>query len=256
MKGIRLLLAVLPWLQPASLLAHEVFVIGTTQPRSGELRIWRFAEREVQVYRVLCQSGTCFFTASDPGFTGDPAHGGSTDEELAADGLSPLPDDTDVWLEIIAIAPQVKMGFGSVVLAAGGQERVLLGQGRALHNHPSWRLVVPEGASGSFPVTFRLTTTKAGFSPSPAYTVYVTAAEASTSPTATPTPVPPACVGDCDNNGEVTVEEIVRAVNIGLGSGLVADCTAVDHDEDGTVTVDEIVAAVNAALFGCTPGPQ
>ncbi len=67
------------------------------------------------------------------------------------------------------------------------------------------------------------------------------------------------CAGDCNGDGEVTVDEIVRAVAIALGSVPVESCLAADGNGDVEITVDEIVAGVNAALRGCatsspTPG--
>jgi hypothetical protein len=64
-----------------------------------------------------------------------------------------------------------------------------------------------------------------------------------------------ACVGDCHQDGAVTIDEILTMVNIALGSLPVQQCMAGDVDGDGAVTVDEIVAAVNAALTGCPPAP-
>lgn len=61
------------------------------------------------------------------------------------------------------------------------------------------------------------------------------------------------CVGDCNVDGEVTVDEVVRGVNIALGSLAVSECAAADRDGDGAVTIDEIVAAVQAALNSCAP---
>jgi len=61
------------------------------------------------------------------------------------------------------------------------------------------------------------------------------------------------CTGDCDRGGDVTVDEIITMVNIGLGSQDVENCLAGDSNGDGQVTVDEIVTAVNNALNGC-PG--
>lgn len=59
------------------------------------------------------------------------------------------------------------------------------------------------------------------------------------------------CVGDCDGDGSVTVDEIVRGVNIALGMSPVDDCPALDADGSESVTVDEVVTAVNNALNGC-----
>lgn len=40
-------------------------------------------------------------------------------------------------------------------------------------------------------------------------------------------------------------------VNIALGSVQLLDCEAADANHDGEVTVDEILTAVNNALDGC-----
>jgi hypothetical protein len=73
-------------------------------------------------------------------------------------------------------------------------------------------------------------------------------------PVATPMPTPTrsqACVGDCDNSGSVTVDEIVTMVNIALGSQSVDNCPNADANGDRNVTVDEIVTAIQNALMGC-----
>lgn len=59
------------------------------------------------------------------------------------------------------------------------------------------------------------------------------------------------CVGDCDGNGAVTIDELVRGVTIALAGSGVGGCAAMDRSGDGTVTIDELVAAVEAALAGC-----
>ena len=67
-----------------------------------------------------------------------------------------------------------------------------------------------------------------------------------------PTPTPrPGCIGDCNGNGEVTVDELIKGVNAALGTLPVSVCLLLDANGDGTVTVDEIVKAVNATLNGC-----
>ncbi|MBX3026911.1 hypothetical protein KF840_18545 [bacterium] len=61
----------------------------------------------------------------------------------------------------------------------------------------------------------------------------------------------PTCRGDCGGDGRVTIEELILAVGIALGSRPVGDCRAVDASGDGRVTIDELIAAVGAALAGC-----
>lgn len=66
-----------------------------------------------------------------------------------------------------------------------------------------------------------------------------------------PTPTPSQCIGDCDNLGQVTVDELLTMVNIALGLDATATCAAGDANGDGTITVDEILKAVNLALTRC-----
>ena len=63
--------------------------------------------------------------------------------------------------------------------------------------------------------------------------------------------MPGGCAGDCNDDGTVTVDELVRGVNIALGIAEVKACRLFDKNDDGAVTVDELVSAVNAALGGC-----
>jgi hypothetical protein len=59
------------------------------------------------------------------------------------------------------------------------------------------------------------------------------------------------CPGDCDADGEVTVDELIQAVNIALGNSGNDICANADANRDGDVTIDEILSAVNALLYGC-----
>ncbi|MFQ5665271.1 MAG: hypothetical protein ACE5I7_02450 [Candidatus Binatia bacterium] len=70
--------------------------------------------------------------------------------------------------------------------------------------------------------------------------------------------VQPACVGNCNGDAEVTIDELVTLVNVALGTFLLSSCPAGDQNGDGQVTVDEVLTAVNNALLGCrgrTPSP-
>ena len=61
------------------------------------------------------------------------------------------------------------------------------------------------------------------------------------------------CRGDCNGNGVVSVEELVRLVNIALGGAAVTSCPPGDQNGDGQITIDELVAAVRALLENCSP---
>jgi hypothetical protein len=69
--------------------------------------------------------------------------------------------------------------------------------------------------------------------------------------TPTATPIPPRCICDCDNNGTVTVNEIIRGVNIVLGNQSIDFCLSLDRDGDDQIHVSDLVQAVNDALNGC-----
>jgi len=55
-------------------------------------------------------------------------------------------------------------------------------------------------------------------------------------------------VGDCDDDGRVTVNELVSGVNIVLGNLTLDACPSFDVNRDGRVTIDELVQGVNDIL--------
>jgi len=59
------------------------------------------------------------------------------------------------------------------------------------------------------------------------------------------------CVGDCNGDDVVNIDELVLAVSIALGENDISDCLVADRDGNGTVQIDELIAAVNVALQGC-----
>lgn len=62
------------------------------------------------------------------------------------------------------------------------------------------------------------------------------------------------CVGDCDRNGEVTVDELLAIVDVALGNApIIGRCPAGDADGNGVVQITEVIAAVGGALNGCVP---
>lgn len=59
------------------------------------------------------------------------------------------------------------------------------------------------------------------------------------------------CPGDCDENGRVTIDELVQGVNVILGVAPTNGCSNLDLNRSGAVTIDELAAAVDAAINGC-----
>ena len=119
------------------------------------------------------------------------------------------------------------------------------------------RTPTPLGASPTPTSTVEATQTPTPTAATPTPTRTPTPLGASPTPTPTPTPTggtgPCDCVGDCDCNREVTVDEILKMVNIALNLANITVCEAGDPSRDGEVTVDEIIMAVNNALSSCGP---
>jgi hypothetical protein len=60
------------------------------------------------------------------------------------------------------------------------------------------------------------------------------------------------CSGDCNGDGQVTVDELLSMVNGALGNSAASTCMPGDTNHDDHITIDEVLAAVNKALNGCT----
>lgn len=63
------------------------------------------------------------------------------------------------------------------------------------------------------------------------------------------------CVGDCNDSGTVTVDDIIIMVNVALEITPVSACPAGDPDHTGMITIANIIAAQNNALNGCPDAP-
>jgi hypothetical protein len=59
------------------------------------------------------------------------------------------------------------------------------------------------------------------------------------------------CVGDCSDDHEVTITELVTMTSVALGKSQLSTCLAGDVNSDGKITINEIVAAVNNTLGTC-----
>lgn len=55
--------------------------------------------------------------------------------------------------------------------------------------------------------------------------------------------------GDCNGDGTVTIDEIIRGVNIAVGNVPVTECLSFDVDGDGQVTVNELLVVIQASLL-------
>jgi hypothetical protein len=68
------------------------------------------------------------------------------------------------------------------------------------------------------------------------------------------------CVGDCNENGSVGVNELIVGTNIALGEQPLDRCPSFDTNGSGGVQINELIQGTNSALNGCvavgpTPTP-
>jgi hypothetical protein len=73
---------------------------------------------------------------------------------------------------------------------------------------------------------------------------------------ADPLSVPSGCGGDCNNDGEVTVAELVKVIKATLVNAPVSTCLAADMNHDRRLTIDEVVTAVAHAADHCRPSDK
>jgi hypothetical protein len=62
-----------------------------------------------------------------------------------------------------------------------------------------------------------------------------------------------ACVGDCNRDCSVRVDELVLGVSLTLGKAPIERCLALDADFDRAIVVAELVRGVRRSLEGCGP---
>lgn len=67
---------------------------------------------------------------------------------------------------------------------------------------------------------------------------------------------PQSCAGDCDGNGEITIDELVLIRDIVAEQALPSACLAADADTNGIVTQEELDQARLNALGPCAPEPS
>jgi hypothetical protein len=226
--------------------------LWSTADGGGALAMQWDPAKKIQVFESFCTQDrrSCFYTSIDPGFM-------APTEATPGSGYYRLVDGTAVRVEVVMVDEGLTMSINGQRLDQPG-ESASLGTMPTIHNHPAWQLLVPGDVFGDYHVMFRLTTDSPLYEDSELLTLVVTNQEpvivGTPTPTPTATPEPTPCVGDCDNDGAVTIDEVLGCVKMALGSS--EDCLACDPDADGSVTVDEIIAAVTAALDGCPMPPM
>jgi len=221
--------------------------VWATADGGGELRVRFDYDTPVPVFESFCtpDRSSCLFSAIDPGFQSPPSL-------TPPEGLFRVADGTVLSLRITAIDAGLSINVNGNKLSAAGAS-AQLGTAPSLHVHPSWQIVAPGSQAGNqWQVSFQVTTNSSNYSDSPIETLRVLAvSEPDPTPTPTPTVIP--CAGDCDGNGQVSVDELVTGVAQAQGHEPANPCAAFDADGDGQIAMTELIAAVDMVPRYC-PG--
>lgn len=153
----------------------------------------------------------------------------------------------------------------SVISAGVGLQASVLGNTLSLSAPTAgtfdFQVAVNDSLGGSDSKAFTYRASEPGLPTStptacPSATPTATACPSSPTGTSTPTPPvtptspPPVCVGDCNGDRQVLINELLTGVNIVLETMPVSACPAFRNSR-GTVDVAQVIRAVNSALFGC-----
>jgi hypothetical protein len=141
-------------------------IIGSSADGAGSLRAAFDFSRRVLVTPSVSLGGITVHTATDPGFDAFVS-------DDAAGGYFALDAGTVVRVEIAALDADVSLKVEATTLDAPG-ESALLGTMPALHVHPEWRLILPDGVLASRRVSFRLVSPAGPYAPSDVYVLTVT----------------------------------------------------------------------------------
>ncbi|MEO8753002.1 MAG: hypothetical protein ABI624_10015 [Casimicrobiaceae bacterium] len=106
--------------------------------------------------------------------------------------------------------------------------------------------------TATYTVLTRTVAPSATVTPSPTRTPTIDGADTRTA-TVRPTSSLSACSGDCNEDGAVSINEIIVGVNLALGSTEPSsvECSAFATEGNATVTVDQLIKAVVSSLNGC-----
>lgn len=228
------------------------------------------------------EDGVVGASGKDNGYYCRNCHAGGTDPTVAFEGPTTLnPGATATFRFAISSHSDTQIAAGLDLAASDGVLGLVAGQGTHLqfgevtHSQPkandvdsqavfefTWQAPAGEGTYTLFGAGCSVNDNGQRTGDAAARTTYEIVVGVNL-PTHTPTPPAPTptatateasgttCVGDCNGDGQVTVDEVVTGVNIALGVVPASACAAFDGNGDGTVTVDEILQAVNNALNGC-----
>jgi hypothetical protein len=146
---------------------HHDILLASTEAGGGPLAADFDFSEPVPVFLSATLGGLNLYSSTDPGFM-------LLDVDEPDEGFFAIEDDVTVSFEVTALDPGVQVKFEDETLDEVG-DSVVLGTTPELHQHGEWQVVVPEGVtSGSFALSFRLTTDSPAYADSEPSTMILT----------------------------------------------------------------------------------
>jgi len=247
----------------------DVMRIGSSQAGGGQIVIEPEFDFGTDVFHVpLTNQGatTSLYSSIFPSFAWILEPGA---------GIIPLDEEVSIVFTVAApISAGASVRVGGRNLDEAGETATLgsFENDPEAHVHPEWRLLLPNGVIGEYQVSFRLSAT--GFTDSPIYTLLITNAEASPTPTATattsvtespsatPTTTDPATATPTATSNATdpptpsvtaTPSATATASATPTHTSAAPACPG-DCDGNGVVSIAELVRAVGLASRGGTVG--
>ena len=184
-------------------------MLGSAAKGSGALGLAYEFTDPIVVTPDVSLGGMTLYTSIFPGFEWLQA-------DDAADALYVLKVGTPFSMQIVSIDSGGSVVVGGTKLSAAGQSAFVATTTNVAgdHFHPQWELLLPDGVTGSYAVSFRLTTTSHSYKQSPVYTLTITnvalpattataAATSTIPPTVSPTPTDTAVPGATQTGTDV-----------------------------------------------------
>ncbi len=231
--------------QPAAA-QHEDLSIYSSQAGGGQLVAdYDFGEKIAVSDRLgFPVGGDRYYASANPGY-------GSPSGSIPGESLFAVASGTSISFEIVALDAGVSVKWGSTVIDAPGESATI---GTVdLHVHPEYQLVAPDGVTGDYNLSFRLTTSAPAYADSPVYTFVLTNADED--PTVTPTDTAPAtatATATATSTGTATAP--ATPTDTAIAAATPTETPAVPPTDTATATPTP--TATEMVEFGCPLLPR
>lgn len=233
---------------PAGVLAqheHSDMELGATADGGGDLTIEYNFDAVVRTDFAGLVGPFALYSSANPGFTA------VEDEPL--EGLYELDAGTTISMSVVTIDPDLQLQLGTTVLDSAGDSAELgthdiPGEGGALHQHPTFRLIIdaPEGEFGEGTVSFKMQSdplNPTAYGDSETYTLHVSNGYLPENEAAAPL------------DGARCQKAVAKEVRVFIGKQYKTITGCLDVVQDVKAKGGDLMAPSNTVLNKCSTNP-